>query len=105
MRGAKENEMAGQNAEKKLTELVQEMVDRGARTAEDIHRAVGDLPVTVLERLGLDQTAEDVKRIQDTTIGGIYDLIRDVNHKVAKLADEILEQGKLDAGGPKETAE
>jgi hypothetical protein len=31
-----------------------------------------------------------VRRIQDTSIGAIYDLIRRVNHEVGRLAAEML---------------
>ena len=78
--------------EQKLTRLVEKIIDEGANTAEDINRAVLDLPVTVLESLGLEETADDVKRIQDSSIGAIYKLIHDINHKVADLATDLLEQ-------------
>ncbi len=88
--------------EKALTELIEEMVNKGASTVEDIHREIADLPIVVLERLGLlERTAADVRRIQDTSIGAIYDLIRDINHKVAELAGELLKQ-RVDAGASDE---
>ncbi len=79
--------------DKALTELVEEAVDKGATTAEEIHRSIAELPITVLEQLGLfEKTTSDVKQIQDVSIGAIYGVIRDVNHSVAKLAGDILEQ-------------
>jgi phosphopentomutase len=76
-----------------LSELVEEAVDQGATTVEEIHRQVANLPITVLEQLGLfEQTVSEVRRIQDTSIGAIYDLIRAVNHSVTKLASELLDQ-------------
>jgi hypothetical protein len=78
--------------DKTLTQMIEEAVDKGATTAEEIHRAVADLPVSVLEKLELfGEVRGEVERIQDASIGGIYDLIRRVNHKVARLADEMLE--------------
>lgn len=92
MKGASE-----MSDEKLLTELIEDAVDKGATTVEEIHHAIADLPVNMLERLGLFQeAASEVKRIQDVSIGSIYDLVRDVNHKVAKLAGELIEQGKVD---------
>lgn len=82
------------NDEQKLTRLVERIIDQGANTAEEINRAVLDLPVTVLESLGLDETADGVKKIQDSSIGAIYELIHDINHKVADLATEMLEPPK-----------
>ena len=49
--------------EQKLTRLVEEIIDKGANTAEEINRAILDLPVTVLESLGLEETADDVKKV------------------------------------------
>jgi len=82
------------SGEPKLTRLVEDVIDNGANTAEEINRAILDLPVTVLENLGLGDTASQVKKVQDSTIGAIYTLIRDINHKVADLAEDLLEQKK-----------
>ena len=77
--------------DKALAQLVEEAVDKGASTAEEIHRSIAELPITMLEQLGLfEKTAGDVKKIQDASIGAIYDVIRDINHSVGKLAGEIL---------------
>ncbi len=80
------------NKEPKLTRLVEEIIEKGASTAEEINRAILDLPVTMLDSLGLEETAADVKKVQDRSIGAIYKLIRDINHKVADLASDLLEQ-------------
>ena len=49
--------------------------------------------VSVLERLGLfERTTADVRKLQEASIGAVYDLIRDVNHQVSKLAVELLEK-------------
>ena len=60
--------------------------------AEEINRAILDLPITVLDSLGMENTANEVKRVQDSSIGAIYQLVHDINHKVADLATELLEQ-------------
>ena len=39
-----------------------------------------------------ERTTSEVRRLQDVSLGGIYGLIRDVNHKLADLAGELLEQ-------------
>jgi hypothetical protein len=38
--------------EQKLARLVEGVIDKGANTAEEINRAILDLPITVLEGLG-----------------------------------------------------
>ncbi len=80
--------------EPRLARLVEDIIDKGANTAEEINRAILDLPVTMLESLGLGDTAEHVKKVQDSSIGAIYKLIRDINHKVADLAEDLLDQKK-----------
>ncbi len=78
--------------EKKLVQRIQEAVDRGATTAEEIHSSIASLPLEILENLGLfESTARDVKRIQEDSLGAIYDRIRDINHKVGRLAADLLE--------------
>ena len=75
----------------KLVEVVQDAVDEGAKTVEEIHRSVAALPLEALERLDLfEQTVKDVRKVQDASIGAIYDLIHKVNREVAKLARELL---------------
>ena len=77
---------------KALSARIEEAVDQGATTVEEIHRAIADMPLGVLERLGLlERTAGEVRRIQDVSIGAVYGLVRDINHKVAELAGDLLE--------------
>jgi len=76
----------------KLTELVRDAVDKGATTPEEIHQAVANLPLHVLEGLDLfERSVEDVRKIQDLSIGAVCALIREVNRKVTHLAWELLE--------------
>jgi hypothetical protein len=76
---------------KGLSELVEQAVDRGAKTAEEIHLEIANLPITVLENLGLEgETSKEIRRIQDASIGAVYEVIRKVNHKVAELAQDLL---------------
>ena len=77
--------------EKRLTEWVRDAVDKGATTAEEIHKAVADLPLSVLEKLELfESSTKEVKRVQDLTIGAVYDLVREINHQVSALAADLL---------------
>ena len=79
--------------DKALTKLVEEAVDKGATPAEEIHRSIAELPITILEQLGvLEETRHEVKKVQDASIGAIYDVIRDVNHSIARLASDVLDE-------------
>lgn len=76
---------------KTLTRMIQDEIDKGATTVEEIHKAIADLPLKVLEGSELlKRPAKEVRRMQDHTIGAIYDLIRDVNEKVGTFATELL---------------
>ena len=33
-----------------------------------------------------------MKQIQDATIGAIYNMVRDINHSVAELANDLIEK-------------
>ena len=66
-------------------------VDQGVNSVEEIHKAIADLPLDVLERNGLfEATAAQVREIQDRTIGAVYDVIREVNKQVNGLASDLL---------------
>jgi hypothetical protein len=74
-----------------LTRFIQDAIDRGATTVEDIHKSIADLPLKVLEESELLRgPAKEVQRLQDRTIGAIYDVIRGINQQVGTLASDLL---------------
>lgn len=76
----------GRSEATRLADLLQQAADDGANTAEEIHKAVADLPLEVLAKLDIfKETAKDVRRVQDASIGAIYDVVHRVNREVAKL--------------------
>jgi len=76
-----------------LTELVEETVDKGATAIEEIHKSFADLPLKLLEESELlRKPAREVRRLQDGTIGAIYDVVRDTNRRVAKLVSALVER-------------
>jgi hypothetical protein len=76
---------------KKPKKLVQEAIDKGATTVEEIHTSIADLSLEVLEESDvLKGPVKEVRRMQDHSIGAIYDLIRDINRRVGSLASELL---------------
>lgn len=73
-----------------VVDVVEDTVDRVATRAEEIHRAVGNAPITLLERLGLlASSADDLREVHQDAIGVVYDLVRDINHSVHDLAQDL----------------
>jgi hypothetical protein len=78
---------------RRLAHLVQKTIDEGADSVEEIHRSIARMPLDVLERLDLfKEMVEDVRKVQDTSIGAIYGLIHKVNDEAAKLAEQMLRE-------------
>jgi methyl-accepting chemotaxis protein len=76
---------------KRVADLIQEAVDEGATTVEEIHKAIADLPLKMLEEVEfLKKPVKEVRRIQDRSIGAVYDLIREINEQVRKVAADML---------------
>lgn len=58
---------------------------------QEIHKAIANLPLDILERLDVfEEAVKGARRVQEARIGAIYDLIRKVNEEVGKLAKEML---------------
>jgi len=94
MKQAKRGKGEVRSEVKKLADLVQKEIKDGATTVEEIHKAIASLPLDILERLDVfEETVKDVRKVQDTSIGAIYDVIRRVNQEVGNYAKELLEGG------------
>jgi hypothetical protein len=75
----------------KLAVRIREAVDRGADTAERVHKRVARLPLAPFEGVEpFEDVVRDLHRVSDRSIGAIYDLVRDVNHEVVRLAEDWL---------------
>ena len=91
MKATRTGKSEGRTEAKRITQLVERAIDDGADSVEEIHRSIASLPLDVLQRLDLfNETVKDVRKVQDTSIGAIYELIHKVNHEVGKLATEML---------------
>jgi hypothetical protein len=78
---------------KALSRFIQDAIDKGATTVEEIHKSIADLPLEILEESELLKgPAKEVRRVQDHTIGAIYDVIRRINRQVGTLASELLDE-------------
>ena len=86
----------------KLVKLIQDSIDKGATTVEEIHKSIADLPLKILEGSELLKgPAKQVRHLRDHRIGALYDVIRKVNEEVGTLASELLaEAAKRPAAEP-----
>ena len=67
-----------------LKDMIQEAIEDGATTVEDVHQHIAGLPFDALEKLGLfEDKAPALKEKQRKTIGLVYDTIRKVNQAVS----------------------
>jgi hypothetical protein len=79
---------------REVKDLVQQAIDKGATTVEDVHQAIARMPIDVLERIAPDlPLARKVADVQKMTIGTVYDAIRLVNKKAGDIAEELLAIG------------
>ena len=89
---------------KALIRFVQDAIDRGATTVEEIHKSIADLPLRILEESELLRgPAKEVQRVQDQTLGAIYRVIREVNEQVATYASNLLAEAAKQRTARKET--
>lgn len=88
--------------DKTLITLIQGAIDKGATTVEEIHKSIADLPLKMLQEAKvLRGPAKEAKRVQDHTIGTIYDLIRDINEQVGEFASELLAKASKRTARPR----
>jgi hypothetical protein len=75
-----------------VKDLIQEAVDKGATSVEQIHKTIAELPLTALQKRGL-LGAEGSKALDvvDTSIGTVYEAIRSVNREIGELASGLFE--------------
>ncbi len=75
-----------------LKDMIQTAIDNGARTVEDVHKSIADLPFEVLEKNGLlDEDSLQLRERNQQTIGAVYGKIREVNQKIGELASDMFE--------------
>ena len=75
-----------------LKDLVQQAIDTGATSVEQIHKTIAALPLAVLEKQGLlDIDSDKRDELWDKSFGQVYDAIRRVNQEVGELATQAFE--------------
>lgn len=84
--------------------MVQDAINIGASTVEEVHKKIAAMPLTALKNAeGLGDVGQSVEDLTNTTIGTIYDTIRQVNDQVGQVAKQMLE-GTGAAGGGSTTS-
>ena len=75
-----------------LKDLVQEGVDRGATSIQQIHQYIADLPFEALEKSGLlEDDKLKLREKNKRTIGMVYDAIRRINQQIGQLISDQFE--------------
>ena len=75
-----------------VKDLIQEAVDKGATSVEQIHRTIADLPLAALEQRGLlGEEGKSARTLVDSSIGAVYETIRAINREVGELASGLFE--------------
>jgi hypothetical protein len=78
---------------KGLVTLVQEAIENGATTVEEVHRSIANMPLEALKSIDqIEGPISKVQEFQDRTIGGVYDTIRMVNMQVGEIAKSLLDK-------------
>jgi hypothetical protein len=76
-----------------VKDLIQEAVDKGATSVEQIHKVIAGMPLDALAKRGLlrGEDADELKQANEATIGVVYDAIRRINREVGELASSAFE--------------
>jgi hypothetical protein len=76
-----------------VKDLVQEAVDKGATSVQQIHKVIAGMPLDALAKRGLlrAEDADELKQANEATIGVVYDAIRRINREVGELASSMFE--------------
>jgi hypothetical protein len=75
-----------------LKDFIQEAVDKGATSVQQIHEYIADLPFEALEKSGLlEDDKLQLRNRQRRTIGMVYDAIRSINRQVGELISDQFE--------------
>ena len=75
-----------------LKDMIQEAVDRGARSVEQVHQYIADLPFEALQKSGLlTDDRLKLREKQQQTIGTVYEAIRRINQQIGDLISDQLE--------------
>lgn len=73
-----------------VKDMIQNAIDRGATTVEDVHKSIASIPFDIAQKNGLFQEdAEKAREVTMESIGYVYDKIREINQLVGELANDM----------------
>jgi hypothetical protein len=83
-----------------IRKLVQDAIDKGATSVEDVHKQIAAMPLAALKNIEpLSGAAETIEGLTATSIGAVYDTIRKVNEQVGQVAEQLLGGGTSSPSG------
>tara|TARA_R110000787_G_scaffold20281_24_gene60437 strand:- start:2286 stop:2543 length:258 start_codon:yes stop_codon:yes gene_type:complete len=75
-----------------LQKVVEQSIEDGATTVEQVHSSIASMPFDVLERIdALQKPASKAREIHDETVGNIYETIRLLNDRAGEIARKLLD--------------
>jgi uncharacterized protein YaaR (DUF327 family) len=81
-----------------LQKTVQEAIDNGATSVEQVHKQIANMPLEYLAKIEqLEGPVSQAKDFQDKTIGSIYETIHNINTKVGDMAKELLAKMNIES--------
>lgn len=76
-----------------LKDLVQQAIDDGATSAEEVHNRIAAMPFDQLEKVAaIEGMVKSARSLHDQSVQTVYDTIREVNRRAWKLADDMLDK-------------
>jgi hypothetical protein len=73
-----------------LKDMIQNAIDRGATTVEEVHKTIAAIPFDIAQKNGLfEEDADKAREATMQSIGYVYDKIREVNQIVGELANDM----------------
>ena len=78
-----------------LQKIVEQAVEDGATTVEQVHRSIASMPFDVLEKIdALQKPMSKAREVHDETVGNIYETIRLLNDRAGEIARGLLGASK-----------
>jgi len=73
-----------------LVSTIHDAIDDVTTAVEGVHRSIASVPFEVLEGVpSLKGTLDDIRAVQERSIGIAYELVRQVNDRVRRLTTGV----------------